>query len=277
MTNSEGYKRFHDALASLAVETVPQALTPITGRLAKLDPVIRGKPVLNALAPVGSAATRARLRELVHTWSAHAPDMGPREIAFALETLNSEHHRRIGKERTEIVWTGPRSTTSPPLRNSEQALKELIDCAENELWMISYVIADANLIGQRLVIAANLGVSVNLLIEPRNEDPDVAYSKLSALGRGVAKQLSVYVWPDEKKARDPNGNGSGMMHAKCALADDKKLLVTSANLTGYAMTLNMELGLMISGGQEPGKLLRHIHGLRSDGYLQAISGPVGGS
>ena len=61
---------------------------------------------------------------------------------------------------------------------------------------------------------------------------------------------AVYVWPMDKRPIDGNGH-HGSLHAKCAVADDAVLFVSSANLTAYALTLNMELGLLVQGGFAP--------------------------
>ena len=43
------------------------------------------------------------------------------------------------------------------------------------------------------------------------------------------------------------------MHAKAAIADKRAALATSANLTGHALDLNMELGLIVRGGPVPAR------------------------
>jgi phosphatidylserine/phosphatidylglycerophosphate/cardiolipin synthase-like enzyme len=56
-------------------------------------------------------------------------------------------------------------------------------------------------------------------------------------------------------------NGRAALHAKAAIADDHTALVTSANLTGFAIKDNMELGLLIRGGPVPGRLASHLREL----------------
>ena len=41
----------------------------------------------------------------------------------------------------------------------------------------------------------------------------------------------------------------GSLPAKVAVADGATLLISSANFTEYAMTLNMELGVLIRGSE----------------------------
>lgn len=83
------------------------------------------------------------------------------------------------------------------------------------------------------------------------EDPDVsqgkvAFGALSALGDDVAARSEIYVWPAEHRSRDANGH-HGSLHAKCAVADDRWLLVSSANLTDHAFHLKIELGGLVRG------------------------------
>lgn len=50
------------------------------------------------------------------------------------------------------------------------------------------------------------------------------------------------------------GDKLGILHVKCAVADGRWRLLSSANLTEYAFTVNMELGVLVTGG----KLPRHV-------------------
>ena len=48
------------------------------------------------------------------------------------------------------------------------------------------------------------------------------------------------------------------------------MLVSSANLTEYAMTLNMEMGLLVHGGPLPLQVERHLVRLVEDGVFEAV-------
>jgi phosphatidylserine/phosphatidylglycerophosphate/cardiolipin synthase-like enzyme len=60
------------------------------------------------------------------------------------------------------------------------------------------------------------------------------------------------------------------MHVKCAVADGRWLFLSSANLTGYAFTLNMELGVLVTGGPLPGQVETHLGRLIGTGVLTAV-------
>jgi phosphatidylserine/phosphatidylglycerophosphate/cardiolipin synthase-like enzyme len=60
------------------------------------------------------------------------------------------------------------------------------------------------------------------------------------------------------------------LHVKCAIADDRLLFVSSAKLTEYAFTLNMELGLLITGGDAPAQVEGHFDALVEGGVLLRV-------
>ena len=83
---------------------------------------------------------------------------------------------------------------------------------------------------------------------------------------------TVYVWPRERRPRDEDGN-AGVLHTKCAIADRRTLLVSSANLTAMALTLNMQMGVLIDGGELPHLAARHFEGLMAAGVLTPVPKP----
>ncbi len=57
------------------------------------------------------------------------------------------------------------------------------------------------------------------------------------------------------------------LHVKCAIADGQRLFLSSANLTEYAFTINMELGLLITGGALPEQVEKHFHQMIQQGVF----------
>jgi phosphatidylserine/phosphatidylglycerophosphate/cardiolipin synthase-like enzyme len=66
------------------------------------------------------------------------------------------------------------------------------------------------------------------------------------------------------------GENTGVVHAKCAVADGKLAFITSANLTSAAMERNMELGVIVRGGELPSVLHRHLEALILTGVIGKI-------
>ena len=62
------------------------------------------------------------------------------------------------------------------------------------------------------------------------------------------------------------------MHVKAAVADDHTALVGSANLTGQALNENMELGLLVEGGEIPRRLDAHFRSLIASEILVSVEG-----
>ena len=65
-----------------------------------------------------------------------------------------------------------------------------------------------------------------------------------------------------------DGGKIGILHVKCAVADGRWLFLSSANLTEYAFTINMELGLLVTGGSLPKQIEeRFLHLCRGGSLL----------
>jgi len=122
-------------------------------------------------------------------------------------------------------------------------------------------------IADALVRAAQRRVRSRIIIESAQvSEGKVAYEAIDALGPNVATMAAVYVWPLKKRPVDDKGR-HGSLHAKCAVADDTVLFLSSANLTAYALTLNMELGVLIHGGSAPRAVADHFTRLIAKGVL----------
>jgi len=62
----------------------------------------------------------------------------------------------------------------------------------------------------------------------------------------------------------------GILHVKCAVADGRLLFLSSANLTEYAFNINMELGVLMTGGKMPVEVEKHFDMLISLGVLEKV-------
>jgi len=203
---------------------------------------------------------------LLDAWQEVAPDLGAQAFALALRVAAccEEHHRR--DESVELVWTGP-TTDVTALRRTDQALLQVINAAQERLTIVSYAAYKVPTVADALVEAARRGVVLRIILETgesgagKNE-----FDTIKALGGEVAAKASVHMWPLDKRPKDASGR-HGALHAKCAVADGKLLFVSSANLTEYALTLNMELGVLVRGGALPGRVEAHLARLIEEGTL----------
>lgn len=183
------------------------------------------------------------------------------ELASMLHAASYVYSKAALEQSTELVWTGP-TTPFVSARRTEQALLEVINDAEHNLFVTSFVAYDVSSIVHALNAASRRGVSVSMLLElSQDKGGSVAHDGISKMQSLVPSAL-LYAWKDRTA-----GFIDGRVHAKVAVADQSKCFITSANLTGYAMERNMEAGLLIAGGQIPRILSKHLNALITTGVV----------
>ena len=198
--------------------------------------------------------------DFLDLWHSAAGSIGAEAVALALVTaaMSERNHRQ--QETVEIVWTGPEPSETR-FRQTEQAILEVVNSATRRLTVVSYAVYRIPRIREALVAAASRGVVIRLIVEtPNRIEGQGEYNCLLALGDNVASACSVYYWPQENRPKDDNGK-IGILHVKCAVADGHRMFLSSANFTEYAFTINMELGLLVTGGKLPGQVERHFERL----------------
>jgi phosphatidylserine/phosphatidylglycerophosphate/cardiolipin synthase-like enzyme len=95
------------------------------------------------------------------------------------------------------------------------------------------------------------------------------YDTIQALGADVGACAAVDYWPEEKRAVAEGGK-VGTLHVKCAVADGRCLFLSSANLTEYAFSINMELGMLVTGGPLPQQVELQFDALIGNGVLVTV-------
>ena len=182
-----------------------------------------------------------------------APTVAPEAVAAALLTASEAERGHRQGPTIELVWTGP-EVGVVPLRRTEQAILQVIDSANQRMTVVSYAVYQVRYVCKALVRAARRGTRIDVIVEtPDRLEGQNAYNTIRALGEEVAASSTLYYWPKERRARDSSGK-PGILHVKCVAADGRWAFLSSANLTDYAFTINMELGLLITGGELPGRM-----------------------
>ena len=140
-----------------------------------------------------------------------------------------------------------------PFRRTEQAILQVLDSAQQRITLVSYAVYKIPQIGQALVRAARRGVQINVVVETPNRDRRTGRIRHdpSPWGRrgGVCGGLLLA----RREAGGGRGGKVGILHVKCAVADGRCLFLSSANLTEYAFSINMELGMLVTGGPLPAR------------------------
>ena len=170
----------------------------------------------------------------------------PTQIALVLRTGKGISESYKTHQRIELVWTGPEMAPFS-LRRTDEAILEMINGAKDSLMIVSFVIFKVKRLFEALEEALSRGVKVQLFLETDNMK---VMGGSETVLHSLPSQVKVYIWSDKHRLRNAMGQ-YGTLHAKIAIADYSTLLVSSANFTEYALSLNMELGLMVKGGSLP--------------------------
>jgi len=253
-----------DRVVRLA-EDLPESVLEGVARALE-DEGARCDPRQQAVRAVLGASARERVQSVLESIERSAPAIGMRDLAWALRGAARARGRQQDAESVELVWTGP----APPgssLRRIDQALLELVRGAKESILVVTFAAYRVSQVHDALLAAADRGVQLTFVFESCSESlGKVSFDPARAMGPELVGQSRVLFWPLEKRSKDDQGR-HGSLHAKCAVADEAALLVSSANLTEYAMHLNIELGLLVRGGALPRLVAGHFERLRVDGSL----------
>ena len=219
--------------------------------------------------PIAKAAWRDAVLKMLECWQKSASSVTGVAIASALDAMRYEKQQRQGELSLELAWTGP-NPSKLPLRRTDQVLLELIRTAKKELWLASFAVYDISEIVQALHNALAKGIKLNVIIEdPKASNNKITFGALHTFGHELLQKASFWYWPLEQRQQDSKGR-HGSLHMKCAISDGKNLFISSANLTQYAMELNMELGVLIRSEHQAQELLLHLRKLTSQEVLVLV-------
>ncbi len=214
------------------------------------------------------AGDAARLfSELLESWQREMPSGEYQQLGNALLAASTTSRLERERQQLELVWSGP-SLVSTTLRSTEPALLELIDSARESVYLVTFAAYKVPAVADHLAAAERRGVRVVFVLES-NEDSGgkVDFNPLPHLRASGLQRAEVYIWPQDQRLRDNQGR-YGSLHAKFAVADRSTLLVSSANLTEFAFNLNIELGVLLTGGHGPAEAARLVDELIRLGILR---------
>jgi cardiolipin synthase A/B len=251
-----------DAVDRLARELPPTLVNAVAARLASMD-----RPVaLGDLVQLGSTQhSRERLAALEGLINGAVSPTCP-AVALALRSSLLTSEKLTSSNSIEIAWTGP-GTPAVPVRRVDQVMYELVENAIHEIILTSFVTYGADNLLHALHAASQRGVDVKLILERAEEtDGKLSFDGIQHIRAGIP-QAAIFFWPLEKRLASRHGK-RGILHVKCLLCDESHALVSSANLTDFGLEFNMELGLVLHGGDIPVRLSKHFMQLIHQGDLR---------
>lgn len=239
-----------DAIAALVSLVSPEKVQAIAARVRRTE---ASNAASTLPSVVGTPVASTVVEQLAAAWQ--NTKVGSDELASMLIAASYVHAKATSEQSTELVWTGP-TTPFVSARRTEQALLQVINSAEQSLFITSFVAYDVSTIAKALNAANDRGVAISMLLELSLEHGgSITFDAIEKM-RTLVPAANLYAWRDKA---DPFSGGR--VHAKVAVADDKTCFITSANLTGYAMEKNMEAGVLITGGTIPQSLGAHLWSL----------------
>jgi len=207
--------------------------------------------------------------DFLDDWRTSDPRLSAEAVAMALLTAAHAEEMHRQNQSLELVWTGP-DGGGGPFRHTEQAVLQVLDSAKERITLVSYAVYRIPHVKESLVRAAGRGVRIKVTFETPNKcEGQNEYDTLQALGSEVASCATVYYWPASRRPKGDNDR-HGILHVKCAVADGRWLFLSSANLTEQAFTINMELGLLLTGGLLPGQVEAQFDRLIEMGTLEKV-------
>jgi len=252
-----------EAAAKFACDVSREAVIRVS------DCLIRGKA---AEGHAVLAADAARLfSELLAAWRQEMLTAPLSELGHALLAASAASSEERHRQKLELVWSGP-GLTSTAFRSTGPALLELIESARESVYLVTFAAYKVPAVADALSAAENRGVRVIFILEnDEGSGGKVGFNPLPHLRASGLRRAEVYTWPQERRIRDERGR-FGSLHAKFAVADRMRLLVSSANLTDFAFNLNIELGVMVTGGHGPAEAVRYLDELIRVGVLRQAAG-----
>ena len=241
-------------IAKLGIELHPDRVDILASKIQKIESV---EYFTLSKSSLGYSGNSAMLSQFSAAWKNNSK-VSPIEIAAALRSASATAKENEKRGKTEIVWTGP-TTDSMPVRHTEQVLCEVINSAERELFIVSFVAYEIESVTKALRNAIGRNVLLSFLLElPYEQGGKVGQDSIKMMKR-LFPSANIYSWAANLKT-DPK-YFKGAIHAKCAVADGALAFITSANLTVAAMDRNIELGILIKGGKVPLELNKHLNSL----------------
>lgn len=163
---------------------------------------------------------RVQVGQLLDAWHQGSPELTPQSVALALLAAAHAAERQRRAQSTSLVWTGPTSQ-GPALRRTDQALLQVINAAQQRLLVVSFAVYKIANIRAALTRAAERGVNIKICVEaPEPSEGKMTYDTIRALGKRVAQNATVYIWPKDKRPQTDDGK-YGSLHVKCAVADEQ--------------------------------------------------------
>lgn len=247
-----------NAITALVTLVSPEKIQSIATKIQRSDPT-HVALILPSLVNTPNAASL--ISDVIHSWQ--ETKLSHIELALMLFAASNAYTAATKGQSIELVWTGP-TTPFVSARRTEQVLLEVIDSAKTKLFFTSFVAYKIESIISALNEACDRGVQIDMLVESSVEHGGSINIDVISKLRQLVPKANLYAWAEKTEEFV-----DGKVHAKVVVADERVCFITSANLTGYALNRNMEVGVLIREGSIPNTLHRHLELLINTGIVKS--------
>ena len=198
----------------------------------------------------GRQGVEQLLKDLDITWSTFPDTLTANELALMMNGIAvGARIQQESSPTTEVVWTGP-AVEGSYLRATRQVVQDVIQGTNKSLLVVGYWLAGKgdnegiiNDVIVQIAGAVERGVRVTIVLDKtaKKKDGNNNLATLKELWPPSTQFPKVLTWDT------PAEDAYLKLHAKVLVADDCDALITSANLTMYAMDKNIEMGVRVSG------------------------------
>ena len=185
------------------------------------------------------------------------------QLDVAGERINKPH------PELELVWSGPEPANARA-RDTSQVVRELFESAEHRVIVAGFAFWGAKTIFETLhrrALAKTLEIEFFINVGPSGAN----YQMTSA-------SFYKHTWPWTDVAIDvyydarADGAGEqGSMHAKCVVVDEAATFITSANFTGAAHHINVEVGVLVRDADFATRVAAQWRNLAAHSFFRKIN------
>jgi phosphatidylserine/phosphatidylglycerophosphate/cardiolipin synthase-like enzyme len=250
------------------------------GDLEALSAALAGRRLsfpISSLA-LQRAALRASEKILADLTALHDRGFSEQQAAYFTHELARERAEAAQNQPVlELVVTGP--DHGGMLRDTAVVVDQLFREAQSRVLVVGFALYEGKTVfatlAERMNSLQDLEVTLCLDVSRKANDtsraPDIALR--------AARDFDRWHWPSGcRKPQvfyDPrwlafDSESRAVLHAKCIVIDRQKALITSANPTPAAYRKNIELGIVIQGGDIPRSIDDHFGRLIAAKSLQQL-------
>ncbi|WP_053217025.1 phospholipase D-like domain-containing protein [Virgibacillus senegalensis] len=187
------------------------------------------------------------------------------DLINALEIARRMAKYQIASQPRIIpVWTGPAFDRSLTPFKTYETVKQLIDSAKDEIFIVGYNFSFRYEIIRELLgsieKAAERKCRINLIVN--NEESN--YREIMSNWNKESYLLNIYSWigtPEEDYAS---------LHAKLVIIDQQKMLLTSANFSYHGFKKNIETGVVIENHEVTRSIWKQYQSLLRNNEMKKV-------